>query len=85
MLLVVCTDAPAPSWDELESVMLAVKLVVHGLVEFIQNFSKKNHDTPQVKETQAPSKRLKPQINQRLCRIKVAWICASLEIQKCWC
>lgn len=42
-------DAPAPSWDELESVMLAVKLVVHGLVEFIQNFSKKNHDTLQVK------------------------------------
>lgn len=40
-------DAPAPSWDELESVMLAVKLVVHGLVEFIQNFSKKSHDTPQ--------------------------------------
>lgn len=30
--------------------MLAVKLVVHGLVEFIQNFSKKNHDTPQVWE-----------------------------------
>lgn len=28
--------------------MLAVKLVVHGLVEFIQNFSKKNHDAPQV-------------------------------------
>lgn len=28
--------------------MLAVKLVVHGLVEFIQNFSKKSHDTPQV-------------------------------------
>ncbi|XP_045922510.1 roquin-2 isoform X4 [Micropterus dolomieu] len=40
-------DAPAPSWDELESVMLAVKSVVHGLVEFIQNFSKKSHDTPQ--------------------------------------
>ncbi|CAF93161.1 unnamed protein product [Tetraodon nigroviridis] len=40
-------DAPAPSWDELEGVMLAVKLVVHGLVEFIQNFSKKNHDAPQ--------------------------------------
>ncbi|XP_074473159.1 roquin-2 isoform X1 [Sebastes fasciatus] len=40
-------DAPAPSWEELESVMLAVKLVVHGLVEFIQNFSKKSHDTPQ--------------------------------------
>ncbi|KAM6902410.1 roquin-2 isoform 1-T2 [Xenentodon cancila] len=40
-------DAPTPSWAELESVMLAVKLVVHGLVEFIQNFSKKSHDTPQ--------------------------------------
>uniref|UniRef100_A0A3Q4BZQ5 RING-type E3 ubiquitin transferase n=1 Tax=Mola mola TaxID=94237 RepID=A0A3Q4BZQ5_MOLML len=40
-------DAAAPSWEELESVMLAVKLVVHGLVEFIQNFSKKSHDTPQ--------------------------------------
>lgn len=46
-----CADAPAPSWDELESVMLAVKLVVHGLVEFIQNFSKKNHDAPQVEKT----------------------------------
>lgn len=42
------TDAPSPSWEELESVMLAVKLVVHGLVEFIQNFSKKSHDPPQV-------------------------------------
>ncbi|XP_029024739.1 roquin-2 isoform X2 [Betta splendens] len=40
-------DAPAPSWEELENVLLAVKLVVHGLVEFIQNFSKKSHDTPQ--------------------------------------
>ncbi|XP_026152509.1 roquin-2 isoform X3 [Mastacembelus armatus] len=40
-------DAPAPSWQELENVMLAVKSVVHGLVEFIQNFSKKSHDTPQ--------------------------------------
>ncbi|XP_028272985.1 roquin-2 isoform X1 [Parambassis ranga] len=40
-------DAPTPTWEELESVMLAVKLVVHGLVEFIQNFSKKSHDTPQ--------------------------------------
>ncbi|KAM9735053.1 roquin-2 isoform 2-T5 [Menidia menidia] len=40
-------DAPPPSWEELESVMLAVKLVVHGLVEFVQNFSKKSHDTPQ--------------------------------------
>lgn len=41
-------DAPPPSWEELENVMLAVKLVVHGLVEFIQNFSKKSHDAPQV-------------------------------------
>ncbi|KAF7216968.1 roquin-2-like, partial [Nothobranchius furzeri] len=40
-------DAPVPSWAELESVMQAVKLVVHGLVEFMQNFSKKSHDTPQ--------------------------------------
>uniref|UniRef100_A0A8C6UEV4 RING-type E3 ubiquitin transferase n=1 Tax=Neogobius melanostomus TaxID=47308 RepID=A0A8C6UEV4_9GOBI len=40
-------DAPPPSWEELESVMLAVKQVVHGLVEFIQNFSKKSHDAPQ--------------------------------------
>lgn len=30
--------------------MLAVKLVVHGLVEFIQNFSKKSYDTPQVRD-----------------------------------
>ncbi|XP_030210656.1 roquin-2 isoform X2 [Gadus morhua] len=40
-------DAPAPSWEDLESVMLAVKLVIQGLVEFIQNFSKKNHESPQ--------------------------------------
>ncbi|XP_053097128.1 roquin-2 isoform X3 [Pangasianodon hypophthalmus] len=38
-------DAAVPSWEELESVMLAVKVVVHGLVEFIQNFSKKSHET----------------------------------------
>ncbi|GAA6110968.1 roquin-2, partial [Tachysurus ichikawai] len=38
-------DSAVPSWEELESVMLAVKLVVHGLVEFIQNFSKKSHET----------------------------------------
>ncbi|XP_051971855.1 roquin-2-like [Xyrauchen texanus] len=40
-------DATTPSWAELESVLLAVKVVVHGLVEFIQNFSKKSHDSPQ--------------------------------------
>ncbi|XP_076875151.1 roquin-2 isoform X2 [Brachyhypopomus gauderio] len=37
-------DAAAPTWAELESVMLAVKAVVRGLVDFIQNFSKKNHE-----------------------------------------
>ncbi|XP_031433069.1 roquin-2 isoform X2 [Clupea harengus] len=41
------TDAAPPTWEELQSVMLAVKVVVHGLVEFIQNFSKKSHETPQ--------------------------------------
>ncbi|CAB1318124.1 unnamed protein product [Coregonus sp. 'balchen'] len=40
-------DATSPSWEELESVMLAVKVMVDGLVEFIQNFSKKSHETPQ--------------------------------------
>uniref|UniRef100_A0A673NIX6 Roquin-2-like n=1 Tax=Sinocyclocheilus rhinocerous TaxID=307959 RepID=A0A673NIX6_9TELE len=40
-------DAAAPSWTELESVLLAVKVVVHGLVEFIQNFSKKSNESPQ--------------------------------------
>ncbi|XP_017213498.2 roquin-2 [Danio rerio] len=40
-------DAAAPSWPELESVLLAVKVVVHGLVEFIQNFSKKSTESPQ--------------------------------------
>ncbi|KAM9541274.1 roquin-2-like isoform 2-T2 [Salvelinus alpinus] len=39
--------AVAPWWEELESVMLAVKVVVHGLVEFIHNFSKKSHETAQ--------------------------------------
>ncbi|XP_072570670.1 roquin-2 isoform X2 [Paramormyrops kingsleyae] len=40
-------DAASPTWDQLEKVMLAVKVVVHGLVDFIQNFSKKSHETPQ--------------------------------------
>ncbi|KAM9455420.1 roquin-2 isoform 2-T4 [Clarias gariepinus] len=38
-------DAAIPSWEELEAAMLAVKVVVHGLVEFIQNYSKKSHET----------------------------------------
>ncbi|XP_061788108.1 roquin-2 isoform X2 [Nerophis lumbriciformis] len=41
-------DDPSPSWQEVEKVMLAVKVVVHGLVEFIQNFTKKTQDTPQL-------------------------------------
>ncbi|KAJ8260539.1 hypothetical protein COCON_G00162620 [Conger conger] len=40
-------DAASPSWEQLEQVMLAVKVVVHSLVDFIQNFSKKTHETPQ--------------------------------------
>uniref|UniRef100_A0A8C7RTU8 RING-type E3 ubiquitin transferase n=1 Tax=Oncorhynchus mykiss TaxID=8022 RepID=A0A8C7RTU8_ONCMY len=40
-------DAASPSWDELEGVVLAVKVMVDGLVEFTQNFSKKSHETPQ--------------------------------------
>ncbi|XP_066569184.1 roquin-2 isoform X2 [Amia ocellicauda] len=40
-------DAAPPTWEQLENVMLAVKIVVHGLVDFIQNFSKKGHETPQ--------------------------------------
>ncbi|KAJ3605337.1 hypothetical protein NHX12_027384 [Muraenolepis orangiensis] len=40
-------DAAAPSWEDLEGVMQAVKLVIQGLVEFMQNFSKKNQDSPQ--------------------------------------
>ncbi|XP_077592927.1 roquin-2 [Stigmatopora nigra] len=41
------TDEKAPKWEELENVMLAVKSVVGGLVEFVQNFSKKNNESPQ--------------------------------------
>ncbi|XP_039618729.1 roquin-2 isoform X3 [Polypterus senegalus] len=40
-------DAELPTWEQLENVMVAVKTVVHGLVDFIQNFSKKSHETPQ--------------------------------------
>ncbi|KAI1904782.1 hypothetical protein AGOR_G00009230 [Albula goreensis] len=41
-------DAASPSWEQLEQVMLAVKVVVHSLVDFIQNFSKKSHEAPQM-------------------------------------
>ncbi|KAJ8401975.1 hypothetical protein AAFF_G00375560 [Aldrovandia affinis] len=40
-------DAASPSWEQVEQVMLAVKVVVHSLVDFIQNFSKKSHEAPQ--------------------------------------
>ncbi|RXM92189.1 Roquin-2 [Acipenser ruthenus] len=40
-------DAAPPTWEQLEDVMVAVKTVVHGLVDFIQNFSKKGLETPQ--------------------------------------
>lgn len=33
------TDAGAPSWSELERAMIAVKVVVQGLVNFVQNHS----------------------------------------------
>ncbi|XP_048414469.1 roquin-2 isoform X5 [Stegostoma tigrinum] len=40
-------DAAPPTWEQLENAMVAVRTVVHGLVDFIQNFSKKGHETPQ--------------------------------------
>ncbi|XP_043914245.1 roquin-2 isoform X3 [Protopterus annectens] len=40
-------DAAPPTWEQLENAMVAVKTVVHGLVDFIQNFSKKTHEAPQ--------------------------------------
>lgn len=41
-------DAVSPTWEQLENAMVAVKTVVHGLVDFIQNYSRKGHETPQV-------------------------------------
>uniref|UniRef100_A0A8C6PCI1 RING-type E3 ubiquitin transferase n=1 Tax=Nothobranchius furzeri TaxID=105023 RepID=A0A8C6PCI1_NOTFU len=40
-------DAPPPTWDQLEKGLVAVKTVVHGLVDFIQNHSKKGADPQQ--------------------------------------
>lgn len=42
-------DAPPPTWEQLEKGLVAVKTVVHGLVDFIQNHSKKGADPQQVK------------------------------------
>lgn len=41
-------DAVSPTWEQLENAMVAVKTVVHGLVDFIQNYSRKGHEAPQV-------------------------------------
>lgn len=41
-------DAPAPTWEQLDKGLVAVKTVVHGLVDFIQNHSKKAGDPQQV-------------------------------------
>ncbi|KAI5101144.1 roquin-1, partial [Silurus meridionalis] len=40
-------DAPAPTWEQLDKGLVAVKTVVHGLVDFIQNHSKKAGDPQQ--------------------------------------
>lgn len=42
-------DAPPPTWEQLEKGLVAVKTVVHGLVDFIQNHSKKGADPQQVR------------------------------------
>uniref|UniRef100_A0A6Q2Y2I0 RING-type E3 ubiquitin transferase n=1 Tax=Esox lucius TaxID=8010 RepID=A0A6Q2Y2I0_ESOLU len=41
-------DAPPPTWEQLEKGLVAVKTVVHGLVDFIQNHSKKGADPQQL-------------------------------------
>lgn len=43
------TDAPPPTWEQLENGLVAVRTVVHGLVDYIQNHSKKGTDQQQVK------------------------------------
>ncbi|TRY94387.1 hypothetical protein DNTS_027934 [Danionella cerebrum] len=40
-------DAPAPTWEQLSKGLEAVRTVVHGLVDFIQNHSKKGGDPQQ--------------------------------------
>lgn len=48
----VSSDAPPPTWEQLEKGLVAVKTVVHGLVDFIQNHSKKGADPQQVSLSQ---------------------------------
>lgn len=45
------SDAPPPTWEQLEKGLVAVKTVVHGLVDFIQNHSKKGADPQQVRSS----------------------------------
>nr|XP_032829071.1 LOW QUALITY PROTEIN: roquin-1-like [Petromyzon marinus] len=40
-------DAAAPTWEQLAAAMVAVKTVVQGLVDFIQNYSKKGFEQTQ--------------------------------------
>ncbi|KAI7791144.1 roquin-1a [Triplophysa rosa] len=40
-------DAPAPTWEQLSKGLEAVRTVVHGLVDYIQNHSKKGGDQQQ--------------------------------------
>ena len=47
---VCCIDAPPPTWEQLENGLVAVRTVVHGLVDYIQNHSKKGTDQQQVRE-----------------------------------
>ncbi|MGH0130552.1 UNVERIFIED_CONTAM: hypothetical protein FKN15_062517 [Acipenser sinensis] len=44
---ILIADAPPPTWEQLEKGLVAVKTVVHGLVDFIQNHSKKGTDQQQ--------------------------------------
>ncbi|XP_075689178.1 roquin-1 isoform X4 [Rhinoderma darwinii] len=46
-------DAPPPTWEQLENGLVAVKTVVHGLVDYIQNHSKKGTDQQQVSEARS--------------------------------
>lgn len=47
-LLLNIIDAPPPTWEQLENGLVAVRTVVHGLVDYIQNHSKKGADQQQV-------------------------------------
>lgn len=58
----VSPDAPPPTWEQLEKGLVAVKTVVHGLVDFIQNHSKKGADPQQVSLFIGPQKELEPHL-----------------------